>query len=97
MSQLIKERQRLKLDLSEAEQVTLQEAARHHPHPDVRERCAALLKIADGQTPHWVALHGLYVSRDPDSVYQWLHWYQEYGIAALLSHRHGGPVRRRLR
>jgi hypothetical protein len=97
MSQLIKERHRLKLNLSEAEQITLQEAVRHHRHPGVRERCAALLKIAEGYSPHWVARHGLLVSRDPDSVYQWLSYYQQGGIAALLSHRHGGIQRRRLR
>ena len=97
MCQLIKERHRLKLDLSEAERITLQEAVRHHPHPDARERCAALLHIAEGRSPHWVARHGLLIERDPDSLYQWLRFYQQGGIAALLSRRHGGPHRRRLR
>jgi hypothetical protein len=31
----------------------------HDPKLYVRERCAAMLKIADGHSPHWVALHGL--------------------------------------
>ena len=97
MSQLIKERQRLKLELSEAERITLQEAVLHHPHPHVRERCAAVLKVAEGSSPHWVALHGLLIKRDPDSVYQWLSYYQQGGIAALLMHQHGGIQRRRLR
>ena len=97
MSQLIKERHRLKLELSEAERITLQEAVQHHPRPHVRERCAALLKVAEGYSPHWVARHGLLVSRDPDSVYQWLTYYQQGGIAALLRHQQGGIQRRRLR
>lgn len=97
MSQLIKERHRLKLELSEAERITLQEALHHHPHPDGRERAAALLKVADGYSPHWVAQHGLLRRRDPDSVYQWLRYYQQQGIAGLLSRRHGGAHRRRLR
>jgi hypothetical protein len=32
----------------------------HDPRPYVRARCAALLKIADGQSPHALARHGLY-------------------------------------
>src|SRR5436305_1207009 len=97
MSELIKERHRLVLRLSESERLTLQEGAQHHPHPQARERCAALLKVAEGHSPHWVARHGLLIERDPDSVYQWLHYYEQGGIAALLLRRHGGPHRRRLR
>jgi hypothetical protein len=96
MCQLIKERHRLRLLLSEAERETLQEAVRHHPHPDARERAAALLSIADGHSPHWVARHALLRKRDPDSVYQWLRFYVQGGLAALLHRRHGGAHRRRL-
>jgi hypothetical protein len=32
----------------------------HDPKPYVRERAAALLKVADGMSPHAVAQHGLY-------------------------------------
>ena len=96
MSHLIKVGRRWRLQLEEEEERTLQEAVRHHPHPDARERCAALLQIAGGRCPHWVAKHGLLVERDPDSMYQWLHWYQEHGIACLLHRRHGGAHRRRL-
>lgn len=74
----------------------LQEAVRHHPHPDARERCAALLHSAQGRSPHWVARHGLLVQRDHDSIYQWLRFYQQEGLTGLLSCRHGGPHRRRL-
>ncbi len=42
MSELIKAGHRWVLRLSEAEKHTLQEGARHHPHPQARERCAAL-------------------------------------------------------
>jgi hypothetical protein len=41
----------------------------HDPRPYVRERCAALLKVADGQTAHAVARAGLLRPRDPDTVY----------------------------
>lgn len=96
MCQLIKERHRITLELSEAEWITLQEGRRHHPRPAMRERCAALLKIAEGASPHWVARHGLLSARDPDSVYQWLKWYQQGGITVLLLYRHGGAHRRPL-
>jgi hypothetical protein len=88
MGQLSKERHRLQLHLSEAEQITLQEAVHHHSHPDGRERCAALLKIAQGYSPHWVARHGLLMRRDPDSLYQWLRYYQQGGIACTGYLRH---------
>lgn len=96
MSELIKAKHRVVLRLSEAERVTLQEGARHHPRPDARERCAALLKVAQGHSPHWVATQGLLVWRDPDSIYRWLNYYRDEGLVGLLAHRHGGPVRRRL-
>ena len=59
----------------------------------VRERCAALLKIAGGQSPHWVALQGLLKPRDPDTVYHWLNIYEAEGLAGLQGHRQGGPHR----
>lgn len=51
MSELIKEKHRLTLRLEEAERVTLEAGARHHPHPQARERCAALLKVERGFSP----------------------------------------------
>lgn len=96
MSQLLKAQYRLTLQLDEAERLTLEEALHHHPRPDVRERCSALLQIADGASPHAVARHGLLVARDPDSVYSWLHHFQHEGIAGLLAHRQGGNQRGRL-
>lgn len=59
----------------------------------VRERCAALLKIAQGYSAHWVALSGLLKPRDPDTVYNWLDIYATEGIAGLQAHQQGGPRR----
>jgi hypothetical protein len=74
------------------------EAARDHDRrPDVRERCAALLKIASGQTAHAVACHGLRQGRDPDTVYAWVEHDQAEGWAGLVGHAHGGYRRSRLR
>jgi hypothetical protein len=82
------------LSLTEPERQTLVEARSHHPAPAVRERAAALLKIADGRRAHWVARHGLLQPRDPDTVYGWLDRYQQHGLVGILGCRHGGPRRR---
>ena len=51
--------------------------------PYMRERSAAMLKIAEGITPCQVALNGLLKSRKPDTVYDWVHRYQQEGVAGL--------------
>lgn len=62
----------------------------HDAKPYARERCAAILKIAEGQTPHAVALRGLLKPRDPDTVYAWLTAYETGGVEELLAHPPGG-------
>jgi transposase len=64
------------LTLSEAEKHELEAVAAHAAKPYQRERAAALLKIASGQSPHAVAQHGLLIARDPDTVYAWLKRYE---------------------
>lgn len=49
----------------------------------LRERAAAMLKIADGMSPHAVAQHGLLKRRKPDTVYEWLNRYEAEGIEGL--------------
>lgn len=58
MPHLSKTSSRWTLTLSEPEQAALREALHHHRSPQVRERCAAILKIAEGHSPHWVACFG---------------------------------------
>lgn len=96
MPSVIKPQFRWSLRLSEAACSALQDALHHHRSPQVRERCAAVLKVAEGHSPHWVARSGLLRPRDPDTVYQWLRWYQQDGLPGLLAHQHGGAHRRRL-
>jgi hypothetical protein len=86
--------QRRTLALSDTERAALLDSRDHDPKPYVRERCAALLKIADGQSPHAVAHTGLLRHRDPDTVYAWLDTYQDEGLSGLLAHQHGGSRRR---
>jgi len=85
--------QRRTLALSDAERAALLDHRDHDPQPYVRERCAAILKIADGQAPHAVAHAGLLRPRDPDTVYAWLEYYQDQGLSGLRAHQHGGDRR----
>ena len=74
--------QRRTLALSASERAALLFHRDHDPKPYVRERCAALLKIAGARVP-----------RDPDTVYHWLDRYQAEGLAGVLAHQHGGDRR----
>jgi hypothetical protein len=49
----------------------------------MRERAAAILKIAEGLSARDVALHGLHRRRDPDTVYSWLNHFQVTGVKGL--------------
>lgn len=85
---------RCTLELVEAQRQRLEQARDHDPRPYVRERSAALLKIADGASPHWVARHGLLKPRDPDTIYALLHRYETMGFAGVLVRQPGGDRRR---
>lgn len=51
--------------------------------PYLRERAAALLKIAAGKSAHAVAQNGLLRARQPDTLYRWLNRYEAEGIEGL--------------
>jgi hypothetical protein len=85
--------QRRTLALSDEQRTELLYHRDHDSKPFVRERCAALLKIADGHSPYAVANTGLLKNRDPDTVYAGLDCYQDQGLPGLLAHQHGGNRR----
>lgn len=85
--------QRRTLTLSDDQRAELLYHRDHDCKPYVRERCAAVLKIAEGQAPYAVACGGLLKNRDPDTVYAWLDYYQDEGLPGLLRHQHGGKRR----
>ena len=78
------------LTLTEEQREELLRLRDHDPRPYVRERGAALLKIAEGASPHHVARSGLLKPRDPDTVYAWLDRYQAEGVPGLIAHPQGG-------
>ncbi len=71
------------LDLSPEERAQLEQVVKYHPKPYMRERAAAVLKVADGQWACHVARHGLLQRRDPDTLYIWLKRYRLEGLAGL--------------
>jgi hypothetical protein len=72
------------LNLTEGEQAELEEIRDHHEKPYLREKAAALLKVAAGASPHQVALTGLLKPRSPDAVYRWLNTYEAAGVEGLV-------------
>ena len=60
------------------------EKLRDTGHPAyLRERAAAVLKVADGQSATFVAQHGLLKQRRLNTVCEWLHAYLKDGIKGL--------------
>jgi transposase len=54
----------------------------HHLRPYLREKAAALLKLADGWSLRDVAAFGLLRPRSRNTVASWLHRYRHRGLAA---------------
>lgn len=84
------------LSLTDARRRELIQLRDHDPRPYVRERAAAMLKVAEGLSPHCVATRGLLKPRDPDTLYAWLDRYQAAGVAGLIAHPQGGSRGRHL-
>lgn len=85
------------LTLTENQSQELKNCRDHDLRAYMRERSAALLKIAEGKSPYWVALNGLLKARDPDTVYAWLNIYESQGLEGLIKRTQGQNRRRHLR
>jgi transposase len=77
------------LTLSSAQHAELVQTRDRDRRPYLRAIAGALLKIAHGHSPHWIARHGLLKPRQPDTLYRWLDKYEQGGLAALV-HRPRG-------
>ena len=73
----------LTLELTLAQRRELEAARDHHERAYIRERAAALLKIAAGWSGRQVAQRGLLKRRKADTVYAWVHRYRAEGLAGL--------------
>ncbi len=71
------------LVLRDTQRRELDVARRTHPKAYVREKAAAILKVADGQAIRQVALSGLLRQRHPETVSDWIRDYQRQGLTGL--------------
>ena len=70
-------------DLTTTERAELTRLRDSAPQAYLRERAAALLKIADGMPAARVARQGLLRPRKPDTIYTWIDRFIDAGIAGL--------------
>ena len=71
------------LQLETSQQETLVEMRDHHPKAYLRERAAAILKVAEGQTIQGVAQEGLLRTREWETVAGWVKGYASAGLGRL--------------
>lgn len=82
---------RLDITLSNSQRTELLEEPDHHPKAYVREKAAAILKLAEDHLPAVeVAAHRLLKRRDDNTVRSWLRRYLQGGLADLLVQRGRG-------
>lgn len=74
---------KLRLELRAQEVLDLEELRDHASKPYLRERAAAILKIAQGNSGREVALHGLLKPHWQDTIYEWVERYRAKGKAGL--------------
>lgn len=77
------------LALTEQQRQELEHTRDRDPRPYLRERAAALLKVAAGQSARHVALHGLHRRRDADTLYAWRNAYVARGLPGLVQRARG--------
>lgn len=77
------------LVLPAAQRAELECRRNRDPRPYLRERAAALLKVAAGHSPRQVALEGLARPRQPKTVCRWLAAYTARGLAGLVQRPRG--------
>jgi transposase len=72
------------LILTDEQYRDLLDCREHHPKAYMREKAAAILKVAQGQALRQVAAHGLLRPRQPKPVGRWIDRYLAQGRAGLL-------------
>jgi transposase len=73
----------LKIELNEQQRRELENIRDHHQLPYLRERAAAILKIADGHSGLQTARNMLNRVHWQDTIYDWVKRYQAEGVEGL--------------
>lgn len=73
----------LKIELNETQRRELEEIRDHHALAYLRERAAAILKIADGHSGLQTARNLLNRAHWQDTIYDWAKRYQAEGVEGL--------------
>ncbi|HML23368.1 MAG TPA: helix-turn-helix domain-containing protein [Aggregatilinea sp.] len=81
---------RRQLELTPEQGAELRDLRDHAAQPYVRERAAALLKVAEGQPVRQVALQGLLRVHEPETVSTWIDRYRADGASGLRVKRGRG-------
>jgi hypothetical protein len=71
----------IRIQLTEAQRQELHDTRAHHPKAYLRERAAAVLKVADGLLVQQVAENGLLKRHEPETVRGWIDHYLTDGLA----------------
>jgi transposase len=74
---------RRRVELTDQQHEALERIAKRDPKPYVRERAAAIVKVAAGAVAAQVAAHGLLTRHKPDTVYGWLDRFAAEGVVGL--------------
>jgi hypothetical protein len=83
-----------RLELGEVERRTLEEMSKHHAKAYMRDRAAALLKVARGMSIRQVAEVGCLKRREWETVAKWVKGYEQHGLRGLYLRAGRGRKRR---
>jgi transposase len=75
------------VELSEAEEVTLQQLSIKHRHRDTRTRAAGVLMLGRGLKPRAIAAQ---LDVSGQTVYNWFHAWRDSGVCGLMGGHNGG-------
>jgi len=68
------------VQLNESQAAELEKVRHQHPKAYMRERAAAVLKLAEGETVTVVAEKGLLTRHEPETVHHWIKNYLAHGL-----------------
>jgi transposase len=74
----------IRVVLNATQRQELEEVRDRHTKPYLRERAAAILKVADGERVTEVAERGLLKRREPETVSEWIRRYRQHGMTGLV-------------